>query len=144
MAFSPFQNQDSPNEVNAPKVAPPAVGQPFKRYIGRDEVQKRAQSFNSFTRPPVVAPPQNPPAAPVAPVVPGQNGGINPGGNSFQGNAIPRPVNPGFRAPVPDVTGGGGGVRMPAPVAPVQPGNLMPVVRPQTPQFSLANRGWSM
>jgi hypothetical protein len=192
MAFSPFQNQDSPNEVNAPKPNP--VGQPFRRYIGRDEVQKRAISrggANMFGRPPVVAPAPGQPA-PASPVLSAvrsgapsnvgttlvnqnQNGGINPGGNSFPGSpinpaqaqakamemagvqqqgmvqnmvqsSVPRPANPGLRAPMPGYTGGGGGMGQPPqvqpPTAPVAPGNLMPVVRPGQVQFSLANRGW--
>jgi len=62
--------------------ANPNIGKPFKRYIGGDEVQKRASNFSMFNRPPVVAPApagsggENGTGAPVQPPV--QNPGINP------------------------------------------------------------------
>ena len=64
----------------------PNIGKPFRRYIGGDEVQKRAQNFSMFNRPPVVAPsPTGPGGAPrpsgpggILPQMPPQNPGINP------------------------------------------------------------------
>lgn len=166
MEFSPFQNQDSPNEVNAPKPHPAGqqpnpFGRPFRRYIGRDEVQKRATSMggaNMFSRPPVTAPvPGQPAPVPAVSVQPHQGGGFMggaspapiqtlPGMPSNQGLRAPMPANPGLRAPMTGYTGGGGGTVQPPqvqpPMATVAPGNTMPVVRPGSVQFSLANRGW--
>jgi hypothetical protein len=138
--FNEFQK---PN-VQKPDAPADSVGKPFQRYIGRDEVNKRALGgLRSFDRPPVVAPPPNlggnrlptapapvPAPVPIAPVVnsapvtPGNNGGFvgtsAPTAIPQRPIPIPAPMNAGYRAPV-------------------QP---MPTV-PQRPiQYSLANRGW--
>lgn len=113
----------------------PNIGKPFKRYIGGDEVQKRASNFSMFSRPPVEAPPPGQRTAPVQmPPVPASTpsqvmqNNPNPGMNPNQmysdpsqvqpvpgqlmsagpGGILPRPPIPAPAGIVGSVTGGGG------------------------------------
>ena len=138
--------------------ANPNIGKPFKRYIGGDEVQKRASNFSMFNRPPVVAPApagsggengtgvpgqQTAPvelqrAAPFQPPV--QNPGINPAG---LGGVLPRPPIPAPGGPMgPELGGGNTFGQMPKVVGAVGPRMAQPMPQvPQRPiQYSLANR----
>jgi len=138
--------------------ANPNIGKPFKRYIGGDEVQKRASNFSMFNRPPVVAPApagsggENGTGVPgqrTAPVElqraapfqpPVQNPGINPAG---LGGVLPRPPIPAPPGPMGAVTGGGNTFgQMPQVTGVARPGMAQPMPQvPQRPiQYSLANR----
>jgi hypothetical protein len=148
------------NEFQKPATAESNVGKPFQRYIGRDEVQKRAGNMGGsgtmFGRLPVVAPaptPRGPVSAP---------GGNNPNDGGVVGTSVPGQIpggavrqRPQMQPPGGLVASQPGGGGMPGGFGPMQRGGVvgtsvpgqipgaMPVV-PQRPiQYSLANRGWN-